>query len=72
MSDRCCPQELREKDYVKLAKIAEKHPELTKILNENGHASWTGCPHCRVDDFTHVEGCPVAAKIEGKLKSQES
>ena len=42
---------LQQADIVFDGKIAQ-------ILNKNGHASWTVCPKCFVDDFMHVTGCP--------------
>ena len=32
-------------------------------LNANGCCNLTVCPACHVDDFVHVEGCPVVACI---------
>ena len=34
--------------------------KLAAILNRSGAASLTVCPECRVDDFTHVEGCSLS------------
>lgn len=31
--------------------------QVSRILHENGEANLTICPTCKVDDFTHVEGC---------------
>ena len=33
--------------------------DVARVLNANGRANWTVCPECRVDDFTHVEGCTM-------------
>jgi len=33
--------------------------KVARVLNKNGHAFWTVCPKCRVDDFTHIENCPL-------------
>lgn len=33
-------------------------------LNVNGFANMTCCPICHVDDFTHVEGCPLAKYLD--------
>jgi len=52
--------------YVSLA-LGDDHAPDNKFLNwlnENGFANLTCCPHCHVDDFTHVEGCALAAVIE--------
>lgn len=37
--------------------------EVMRVLNENGAARFTVCPKCRIDDFTHVEGCELISKI---------
>lgn len=34
--------------------------ELRRILNRYGAARLTGCPKCLVDDFIHIEGCPLS------------
>lgn len=36
---------------------------LTAALNKGGLASLTVCPVCRVDDFTHIENCPLIPKV---------
>lgn len=41
----------------------ESNGQLATLLNSGGRASWTVCPHCRVDDFTHVEGCDLIPEI---------
>ena len=33
---------------------------LLGVLNRNGAAHLTICPRCHVDDFVHVENCPLA------------
>ena len=33
-------------------------------LNANGFANLTCCPVCHVDDFTHVESCPLATTLD--------
>lgn len=37
-------------------------------LNRNGFCNLTACPKCRVDDFTHVEGCPIGRSVQSKAK----
>lgn len=37
---------------------------IAKLLNRNGCANWTVCPHCSVDDFTHVEGCDLIPPMQ--------
>lgn len=29
------------------------------VLSDLGFPGLSVCPHCRVDDFTHVEGCDL-------------
>lgn len=31
--------------------------DVARYFNDSGYANLTCCPQCRVDDFTHVEGC---------------
>lgn len=38
--------------------------DLLDWLNSNGFANLTCCPECHVDDFTHVEGCRIAANLD--------
>lgn len=49
-----------EDDYLFLQKLdVEADGKLAGVLSRNGAASLTVCPRCRIDDFTHVEGCPL-------------
>ena len=34
--------------------------DINSFLNRTGFSNWTVCPECRVDDFSHVEGCSLA------------
>lgn len=62
---RFCPHILHEQDYLELQRMdIATDGALRKFLNGHGHASWTGCPRCHVDDFVHVEGCALIPKIE--------
>lgn len=55
------PGNLTEAQYLVLARIDRKtHGKLCALLNGNGGPSMTVCPICRVDDFIHVQGCPMA------------
>lgn len=51
---------LSETDYLVL-QAADIYTDgaVAGVLNRNGCANWTVCPMCRVDDFTHVEGCAL-------------
>jgi hypothetical protein len=42
------------------------------LFNRNGHASWTVCPKCGVDDFVHVEGCDLAEEGADEDSGAES
>lgn len=54
---------ISEEDYMKLlAADVESDGDVARVLNANGLASWTVCPHCHCDDFTHAEDC-VADEI---------
>jgi hypothetical protein len=46
---------LQQADIILNGKVAE-------VLNKNGQPSWTVCPNCCIDDFTHVEDCPLIDK----------
>ena len=49
---------LTEQEYIWLQIWdIESNGQLATMLNRGGRASWTVCPRCCVDDFTHVEGC---------------
>ena len=50
---------LSKEDYRILQRINVNDDELTGVLNRNGCANWTVCPECRVDDFSHIEGCSM-------------
>ena len=42
-------------------------------LNANGCCNVTVCPACHVEDFSHVEGCPVVSCIaQGRGLAEES
>ena len=40
--------------------------EIAEILNGAGLANGTVCPECRVDDFTHGEGCSKQRLLEDR------
>lgn len=50
-----------ERLYLALQEVELNHEAFANILhiylNEAGHADLTVCPKCKIDDFTHVEGC---------------
>lgn len=37
-----------------------------KVWKENGMAHLTVCPVCDVDDFMHIEDCPLYLEIEAR------
>lgn len=52
-------EELVLKDYDELFILdVLSDCKVATLLNSNGHCNDTVCPICRVDDFTHIEGCP--------------
>lgn len=56
IADFCTPAQ-----YIVLQRVARLTDwKLETLLNQNGGANMTVCPWCRVDDFTHVEGCGLA------------
>jgi len=54
-------------DYLVLQRLDAscRKPRLVDALNNGGFANWRVCPACRIDDFTHVEGCPLAPDAKG-------
>ncbi|HEY6435306.1 MAG TPA: hypothetical protein VIY47_01835 [Ignavibacteriaceae bacterium] len=50
---------MRAEDYkiVQQAEIICNY-KLTRMFNEHS-PNMTVCPHCHVDDFTHMEGCDL-------------
>ncbi len=54
------------KVYVALAMAdtQEQDDSIPNWLNRNGFANLTCCPDCHCDDFTHVEGCLTALKMD--------
>ena len=64
-----CPKALTPEEYGLLS-VADLvfGGEIAKILNANGHASWTCCPHCLMEDFTHVVDCPVGSAAEFSME----
>ena len=52
---------LNREDYLKLQE-ADLTVGVAEVLRKNGKCRWTVCPECRVDDFTHVEGCSMISK----------
>ncbi len=57
-------QLLSPEDY-KVMQLANEFigDKVRQVLNNNGASHFTVCPHCRVDDFVHVEGCPMIPKV---------
>lgn len=51
---------LSKEDYIIMQQAdTDSEGGITGVLNRNGCANWTVCPECRVDDFSHVKGCPL-------------
>jgi hypothetical protein len=67
-----CEQLISEAEYRRFQVINDDHPELTTALNEMGHANWTVCPLCHVDDFVHVEGCRLLTADKGSRNDAKS
>ncbi|MEK6828872.1 MAG: hypothetical protein AABY15_02015 [Nanoarchaeota archaeon] len=60
--------ELSEKDFIVLnAMDRVMIGNLSKYLNENGKASFTLCPECGIDDFTHTSMCSINIKTDDWL-----
>lgn len=56
---------IEEKIYKVLEELdIDEHFEVSKFLNSKGYANLTVCPKCRIDDFIHVEGCPLNSSKE--------
>jgi hypothetical protein len=49
---------------VALANMQEPDDSIMDWLNQNGFCNLTVCPECRVDDFTHVEGCKIGDQVD--------
>jgi hypothetical protein len=47
-----------------LADALEADNRMMDWLNHNGFCNLTVCPMCRVDDFTHVEGCKMGERLD--------
>lgn len=63
--------QLTESDHIKMnGTDMAMNGGLAKFLNQNGKASFTVCPDCGVDDFTHTEGCSIYKKTNDWLFSQ--
>lgn len=63
--------ELRANDFIILnAMDRVMAAKLSAYLNENGKSSFTICPECSVDDFTHVQGCSIDIKTGDWLIGQ--
>ena len=60
---------LQAETYRTLQKLdCISHDKLTQILNNNGVANLTVCPVCKIDDFIHVEDCPLQPTRENVRK----
>lgn len=45
-----------------------------QVLNNNGACRFTVCPSCRVDDFVHVDDCPLSiqpGELNRKISMQK-
>ncbi len=51
-------------NYIALYLANNYEPQLCRILNEHGGCNMTVCPECHVDDFCHIEGCPIGIAID--------
>ena len=62
-------------DYVRLAKAHDAAlvygVDLCAVLSQNGAANLTVCPECHIDDFMHVDACPVPIRIEHEMQEAE-
>lgn len=55
---------LSEREYLVLARLNDLSDDrLAEVLGARGGDNLTVCPLCRIDDFTHVEGC----ELEGRF-----
>ena len=60
---------LQKETYQMLQKLnCISQDKLTQILNNNGAANLTVCPVCKIDDFIHVEDCPLQPSINDVRK----
>lgn len=63
--------ELLERDFIVMnAMDRAMAGGLSKYLNENSKSSFTICPECSVDDFTHMDGCSIEIKTTDWLISK--
>ena len=56
--------------YILLSTARDKFGDGFYLHVENLCPNLTCCPVCRVDDFTHIEGCWLDRKITNKEDSQ--
>jgi hypothetical protein len=64
--------ELVLEDFVELnVQSQEMEGLLSSYLNDNGKASFTVCPECGVDDFTHSENCSIYQRVEDRFLDNE-
>ncbi len=59
---------ISESEYLTLAMLNYIYQDVAAMLNESGESYKTVCPQCRVDDFTHISGCEMIAKVAEKTK----
>jgi len=63
--------QLSEKDFIILNAMDRVMASgLSKYLSENGKSSFTICPECGCDDFTHTHGCSIEIKRSDWLINQ--
>jgi len=61
---------LNKADYITMALSNQDDEAVASVLNRNGQANWTVCPECRVDDFTHVQGCTINSELSDKFNEK--
>jgi hypothetical protein len=68
------PKMARLKIYTTLAAMDHNaEGSIRDWLNANGNCNVTVCPACHVEDFSHVEGCPVLACIaQGRRLAEDA
>jgi len=59
---------ISESEYLTLSMLNFIYLNIAEILNESEESYKTVCPSCHTDDFTHIEGCEMIAKVAEKTK----
>jgi len=59
---------LHKAEYMRLSILNKMDPTLQRVLEINSGSKLMICPSCRLENFTHIEGCPIEREVVSREK----